>query len=123
MWQVTDKHQEYIQVHVTSQTRNIQHDSVKNHVQHQPRINKKDLCLVIGPEEANVMFDLETRGYPKSSVPPTRDLFFFKKKLVKAVVYLNAAYPPLSLGINLVHVSFNSKRLSSSHESMFLGCL
>ena len=36
MRQVSQEHQKQVQVKVASQTRNIQHDSVENHIQHKP---------------------------------------------------------------------------------------
>ena len=48
--QVSQEHQKQVQVEVASQTRNIQHDSVENHIQHKPdetRVKARDDQKVI----------------------------------------------------------------------------
>lgn len=50
MRQVSQEHQKQVQVEVASQTRNIQHDSVENHIQHKPdetRVKARDDQKVI----------------------------------------------------------------------------
>ena len=48
MRQVSQEHQKQVQVEVASQTRNIQHDSVENHIQHKPEEIRVKAADVIG---------------------------------------------------------------------------
>lgn len=48
MRQVSQEHQKQVQVEVASQTRNIQHDSVENHIQHKPEETRVKAADVIG---------------------------------------------------------------------------